>query len=313
MALSGTGCGPADRETERPPAATAPTSGLVVLAGEPGATSLVVHDAAGVAETVALPDRGAAWISAAPTGRLVATLEGGEMQVSDPIGGTGDLAWSPVPAPDDALPPDPPLFGTWSPDGRRVAAIATDFGVESRLTVLVVEPIDGTTRSLPIPRRPVIAPPTWLDAERILVQTTTGLAIVEPSTGHLGAGPPLDVGPGVSIASAATGTLLAIAAPEGAAIDIRDRDAWLAGDRGDPGARISGIGEIGALALDGPGDRLAVLWQSPEAPGTVVVYARAESWREVARLSLPGESARAAIDWLPPPPAGSRPITPGRS
>ncbi len=310
LAVAGAGCGPGQPTT----AATAPASAvLVVLAGEPGSASLVVRGERVPSRTLSLPAPETAWISAGASGQLVATLEGGELRISGPITSAAEPAWAPVATPDPGQLPDPLLFASWSPDGRRLAAIATDFGVESRLTVVIVDPVAGTSRLLPVPRRPVIAPPTWLDAQRILIQTTAGLVIVEAGTGTLAAGPPVEIGPGLSLSPAANGSLIAISAPEGGAVELRDLRGWLAGDRAEPVARIEGLGEVGAVALDATGERLAVVWQQLEGPGTLIVYHRADGWREADRLTLPGESSRAAIDWLRAAPVGTGLRGTGRS
>lgn len=278
------------------PAPTEPRAGLVVLAGEPGAATITVHDAAGEERRIEPPAPGTAWLAAGTERRLIATLDDGTLRVSAPLG-DGAPAWTAALREDEELPEDPLWFATWSPNGRRVAALAADFGEAGRLTVLLADPVEGETLLLPVPRRPLPAAPVWLDDDRLLVQSTIGLALVDTTTGDVGLGPSRDLGSGVAMAVSAGGTRVAIADPAGGAIELFDRDAWLGG-ADDPLARIEAGGEVGSIGLDASGERLAVVWQQLDGPGTLIVYAGVADWAEVDRFALPGESARAAVSWL---------------
>ena len=282
-------------EPSLPP--TPPTAGLVILAGEPGAATLSVHDRAGTAGSVELPDPATAWIAAGPGGRLVATLDDGTVEVSDRLVAGGQPAWRPATDRGAELPPEPLRFATWAPGGARVAALAADFGASSRLTVTLIDPVAGATVLVPIPGEPVVAPLAWLDDNRLLVQTDRGTVVVDTRSGDVAAGPPLDAPGGTSL-STAPGSLVAVADPSGGAVEIRSLDRWLAGDAGDPLTRITAEAEAGSIALTASGDRVAIVWQQIDRPGVLTVYRRADGWREAARATLPGESARAAIDWL---------------
>jgi hypothetical protein len=279
------------------PAPAEPRSGLVVLAGEPGAATITVHDANGAPRGIAPPEPGTGWLAAGTEQRLIATLDDGTIRVSAPIGGEEAPAWAEAVGENEEVPEDPLWFATWSPNGRRVAAIASDLGEAGRLTVLLADPVEGDTLLLPVARRPVPAAPVWLDDDRVLVQSTIGFAVVDTTTGDVGLGPSWDVGPGIAIAVSANGSRVAVADPAAGAIEVFERDAWLTGS-GEPLARIEAGGEAGSVALDHAGDRLAVVWQQLDGPGTLIVYAGAADWAEVDRFALPGESARAAVSWL---------------
>ena len=292
-------CGTLGQPTPEP---TPPTAGLIVLAGEPGNATLTVRDGDGSPLEVALPDAATAWISTGPGGRLAATLDDGSLHVSEPIATASgppsrDPVWRRAIGRDAQLPEEPLRFGTWSPGGTHLAGLAADFGASARLTLVVVDPVVGATLLLPLAGEPVVAPLTWLGDDRVLVQTDRGALVVDIVTGDVGAGPPLDA-PGGTPISAAPGSLVAIGDPDGSAVEIRPLDQWLAGDRDDPQARVSADAEVGSIALAPDGERLAVVWQQVDRPGTVSIYRRADGWAEVSRSTLPGESARAAVDWL---------------
>jgi hypothetical protein len=269
----------------------------VILAGEPGAATLTVHDQDGSATTVDLPDPATAWISAGPGGRLVATLDDGSVEVSGRVAPGAEPAWRPAADGNADLAPEPLRFATWAPGGANIAALAADFGANSSLTVTLIDPVVGTTLLLPIPGEPVIAPLAWLNEGRLLVQTNRGPLVVETLDGSVAAGPPIDAPGGVPI-SVAPGSLVAVGDPADSEVEVRRLDQWLAGDTGDPLTRLTAEAELGSVALTPGGDRLAVVWQQIDRPGILVVYRRADGWREAARATLPGESARAAIDWM---------------
>jgi hypothetical protein len=165
------------------------------------------------------------------------------------------------------------------------------------LTLVVLDPVVGATLLLPLPGEPVVAPLAWLADDRVLVQTDRDVLVVDIQSGDVGSGPPLEAPGGTSVATA-PGSVVAIADPAGGAVDIRPLDLWLAGARGEPEARLESDSEVGSIALAPAGDRLAVVWQQIDGPGSVAVYRRADGWSEVMRATLPGESARAAVDWL---------------
>jgi hypothetical protein len=287
-------CGPFDPATPDPPP---PTAGLVILAGEPGAATLTAHDVRGTASRIPLPHPATAWIGGGPGSRLVATLDDGSVEVSDEILPGREPVWRPATDGEAELAPEPLRFATWSPGGAHIAALAADFGAAARLTVTIIDPVVGATLLLPIPGEPVVAPLAWLSDERLLVQTDRGALVVDVVTGEVFAGPPLEAPGGTAIA-VVPGSLVAIGDPAGGAVEIRPLNAWLAGETGEPTARLEAQAEVGAIALARGSDRLAVVWQQIDGPGEVVIYAPADGWAEVARSILPGESARAAVDWL---------------
>jgi hypothetical protein len=286
------------------PEPTPATAGLLVLAGEPGDATLTAWDAAGAPRTVALPEPATAWISAGPGGRLAATLDDGTIEVSEPIAGRAGAPpvtnpdWRPAIARDAALPEEPLRFATWSSGGTHIAALAADFGASASLTLVVVDPVVGATLLLPLPGEPVVAPLAWVGDDQVLVQTDRGPLVVDISTGDVGAGPPLEAPGGTPVATD-PGSLVAIGDPAGGAVDVRRIDAWLAGNSDEADGRVAEEAEVGSIALASGSDRLAVVWQQVDRPGSLAIYRRGDGWAEVSRSTLPGESARAAVDWLP--------------
>jgi hypothetical protein len=275
------------------------TDGLAVLAGEPGAATLTIHGTTGAGRDVPLADPATGWISVAPSRRIVATLDDGTVRVSDELRDDRPLRWRTSPGPDVELPAEPLYFATWSPDGSRIAAIASDFRPGSQVTVVLIDAVGDASLLLPVPLRPIVAPPAWLGDDIVLLETEEGFARIDTGTGDVRTGPPGDLGAGISASVAADGSVIALADPQGGAVEVRDVRTWLTGDRSGPMARLEAEGEVGGLALDRRGSRLAVVWQQLDGPGTVVLYARADGWREAARIELKGESARAVVDWLP--------------
>jgi hypothetical protein len=291
-----TSCGEPDlaSATPTPPA----MAGLVVLAGDPGAATLTIHDKRGTGRTVSLPDPATAWISASGESTLMATLDDGTLRVSDRVGSDTAPTWTRTPDADVTLPPDPLRFATWAPGGQRVAALASDFVEGGQLTLAIVDPAGDASLLLPVPRQPLVAAPAWIDEQRVLVQTTVGFVVVDTGTGIVGLGPRADLGGGIGLAVAVEAGRIALA-PEAGLVEIRDLAAWLAGDTGEADARIEDQGEIGSIAFDRSGERLAVVWQRPDGPGRLTIHRRSDGWRQAQELTLPGESSRAVVDFLP--------------
>lgn len=299
MAVAATGlasCGESGEPSTTPvPAATA---GLVILAGDPGHATLTVHDGRGAGRVLPLADPATAWISAGRESTLMATLDDGTLRVSDTIRTDAAPTWTRTPDADVELPPDPLRFATWAPGGQRVAALASDFADGGSLTVAIVDPAGDASLLLPVPREPLVAPPAWIDEQRVVVQTTVGFVVVDTGTGNVGLGPQADLGGGIGLAIAAEAARVALA-PEAGLVEVRDLAAWLAGDAGEPEARIENQGEIGSIAFDRSGERLAIVWQRPDGPGRLTIHRRSDGWRQVQELTLPGESSRAVVDFLP--------------
>jgi hypothetical protein len=294
IALSGCGGREEPSTTPRPP-----TAGLVILAGEPRAATLTIHDAGGRVREVPLPGRATAWISASPNGTLVATLDDGTVHVTGVLEPAAAPAWRPAVRGDAGLPEAPVYFATWAPDGSRVAAIDADFNADDPFRIAVADPAAPAGVLVPVPRSPLVAPPTWLDERRLIVQTDEGLVLVDVGSGALTEGPRVDLAGGVALDVSADSGLIAIARADAGGVDVHRVNEWLVAPAAGAVTSLTGQGEVGAVAWDETGGRLAVVWQQPDGPGTLTVYRAAEGWAEVARLTLPGESARAAVDWLP--------------
>lgn len=280
-------------------AAAAATNGLVVLSGEVGAARLTAYDATGAARRLNGPGATTAWISAGRRGTLLATLSDGTLRLSDRIRADRQPGWRRVPSPDETLPAEPLYFGQWAPSGDRFITVASDFGENGVGSLFVVDPIADTSLIVPLARLPLPAPPAWIDDDRVAIATGGGLVIVDLRTGELSPGPGAELTQGVLVDASADGSRVAVARQERGSVEIRIRGEWLTGS-GQPEATIEGNGSIGAIALDRRGERLAIAWGGdPGRSGAVVVYTRASSWREAARIDLVGKGARAAVTWLP--------------
>jgi hypothetical protein len=295
LAIALWSCGTRDEPSTTP---RPPTAGLVILAGEPRAATLTVHDAGGRVRNVALPGRSTAWISASRNGTLVATLDDGTVHVSEAVG-ADEPAWRPAVRGDAGLPEAPVYFATWTPDGSRVAAIEADYNAGRSFRIAVADPAAPAGVLVPVPRSPLVAPGAWLDDQRLIVQTAQGLVLVDVGSGALTEGPPVDLAGGVALDVSPDSRLVAIARSDGGTVDVRRVNEWLVNPAAGGVTSLTAQGEVGAVAWDQAGGRLAVVWQQPDGPGTLIVYRAADGWAEVARLTLPGESARAAVDWLP--------------
>jgi hypothetical protein len=266
-------------------------AGLVVQSGDPAA-SLTTFDVRGTARPLALPKAPVRWISAGRRGTLIATTRDGGLQLSDRVLPDKQIAWHAVPGPDVEMVEEPLGFGTWSANGLRVAAVATDFADNQSL--VIVDPVGDSSLILPLGGPVLPEPPAWIDEQRVGVPAPQGLELVDTSTGDSTRGPP-----GVRLFTvSADGQAVAVEAPGGGEIELRTTAEWLAG-RGSPAARISAEGDPGALALDRLGRRLAIAWERDGDPGLVVVYGRDAGWREIGRIELPGRAAEGVVSWLP--------------
>lgn len=296
VALGAAGCG--DDPQNRAPAAAA-TNGLVVLSGDVGAARLTAYDATGAARKLNGPGATTAWISAGRRGTLLATLSDGTLRLSDRIRADAQPGWRRVPSPDESPPTEPLYFGQWAPSGDRFVSLASDFGENGGGSLFVVDPIADTSLIVPLATLPLPAPPAWIDDDRVAIATGGGLVIIDLRTGELAPGPGAELTQGVLLDASADGSRVALARQDRGSVEIRLRGEWLAGS-GQPERTIEGNGSIGAIALDRRGDRLAIAWGGdPGTSGSVVVYTRASSWREAARIDLVGKGARAAVTWLP--------------
>ena len=276
-------------------AAAKDLAGLIVLTDDSGRSRLTTFDAAGQARSQDSAGGPIAWISAGRRGTLVATMADGSLRLSDRIRSDHDAAWKRVPTPRADMPTEPIYFATWAPNGNRFAGLATNFGEDASLSLVVVDPLADTTLIRPIPGLPLPAPPAWLDDSRLLVETRAGAIVVEVDSGDITAGP--DIGAGALVDVSADGSRAAVGRTEPGPVEIRKRDEWLNGG-GQPEASL-GNGTVGAVALDRRAERLAVIWQQSSRAGIVIVYRRDGGWHETSRLPLPNGSERGALAWLP--------------
>src|SRR5688572_9085520 len=154
-------------------AAEQPAEGLLILTGGDAAELVVLAKKQDSDDPVAIPlptpDGDAAWISAGKDGTLAGSTTSGALVTSgpvDPRGAAADLAgleWQAVKASDDAgqALTTPGSFPTWDPDGQRFAALGGDLLGGGDMSLLVVDPRDGKTTSIPLKRALLAAAPAW--------------------------------------------------------------------------------------------------------------------------------------------------------
>ena len=277
--------------------------GLLLLSGEVGRTSLVVHDAPDPeGRAIALPDPGTAWVAAGRGNVLLATTIDGRTFISAPLG-DGDPSWrlvEPRLAPRGESPDGPLYFGSWDPAGGVYAMLAADLAAAAGLRILVVDPsLEDGASEIPIDRAPAPAAPSWIDDDRVIVLVDDGEArravLLDTPTGDLADGPRGSR----LVTTSGDGRMLAHWMGAGAPIEILTTDDWLAERsstiRLDPPA---GTTAPAVVALDRTGTRIAIVWTDADgAPREVAVHVAAADWRPVASVSLEDVSV-ASVNWL---------------
>ncbi len=312
--------------TDIGPSRPAGVSGdLLLLSGRPGALALELVAADGRRRPVPMPDPDAAWISADEKGQVLVTTRAGRAFMSGPISDVREPSWRAF-AVDGAGPQASPhmapiSFGVLSPDGRRAAFLAADFGTSRGFELLVVDAVAGGATAIPIARPAEGAPPSWID-HRVVVLTReradgAGVTIVDPDGGNAVDGPgPVDgTGPTppnagwtgriAGLALSADGSTVAVAAVGDSRIGIAPAGQWLARQpvalaAGPPATGADGGGSFAWLALSRDGSRLAVVRTDIDGDATgVTVHAGADDWQTEAPIALPAEANRAVVAWLP--------------
>lgn len=279
------------------------SEGLLTLSAGDGVRLEVIAtaDDGAVAIGLPLPDDGATWVSAGPDGVLVGSTSDGQLVTSDPVDPRGSavavagLDWQPVQATAEsgASLPAPASFPTWDPGGKRVAALGGDLADGAAVTLLVVDPGEGTVTTV-APNQAVAGPPAWLDANRLALPTGTAAEptsiVVDTASGKVSKGPPGER----RLATSADGTVIATSAGAGAPVVLRSTKGWLADDGTSIGSVDvpKGFLEATALALDATGRRLAIVWLHEDGTTQCDVHDGDDGWRRV--LSHPAS----VVAWL---------------
>lgn len=273
---------------------------LDVLAAKQGSDAAVSID-------LPLPASDTSWISAGDGGILVGSTSAGELATSDPVdpqGKAADLAgldWRPVEAADDAAAQfaTPARYATWDPAGRRIAALGGDLEGGGDVTLFLIVPGAGTFTALALKRPALMAPPAWLDANRLALVTGSAAEpaaiVVDATSGKVTKGPAGER----RVATSADGAVIATSAGAGAPIVLRSSKGWLAEDGTSVGSVDvpDGFSEAIALALDAHGDRLAIVWLGEDGTPRIDVHDGTDGWRRVSSEAMAG-TAPAAVAWL---------------
>lgn len=304
------------RATPVPPV-TGPATRLAVLAGNPRDADLVVVDDSGEVTPVALPVAATAWISADPAGRLLATTADGRLLLAGPLAGGGEPGWREVvPAYTGGAPAAPLSFGTLSPDGRTLAALAADFAAGTTFDLVLVDVGTSAATVLSIDAWPDGAAPAWLPDGRLLLvardpaRDLTGLVLVDP--GHQEQALRFER-EAYGIALSADGRVAAIDRTDGRLAAGATR-LFIGGDPGAEGPEASQLDDPpgllvtappgtapGPFTLDPSGSRLAVTWlDDAGGPATVGRYrVGPDGSMAEAPLTVPNGAATAVSAWLP--------------
>jgi len=288
------GCAP-DGPTD-PGAAT----GLVILTGQVGDTSLTVRDGEHPdGRPVPLPDKATAWVSVGRGNVLLATLIDGRLEVSAPLR-ADDPAWTTVkPTTVEDVPPDGPLyFGSWDPDGGVFVVLGGDLSAADGLRLVVVDPNLGGAAQFPVGTRTRPVPPAWIDRDRVAVATGTGetptMTILDTATGFTREGPT-----GIRLLATSADAGVAATWTGAGSIGIQPIGAWLSG--GTASNRIDppeGTARPISMALDETGARLAVAWADADgAPSRVTIHTESADWARVATVAI-SSSRTAVVAWL---------------
>lgn len=274
---------------------TGESASLDVLAAEPDSDGAV-------AIGLPLPADGANWVSAGRGGILVAGTADGQLVTSDPVDPRGTavdvagLEWRPVKAKDEsgASVPSPAWFPTWDPSGRRFVALGGDLPGGGDLTLLLIDPTEGTLATLPLKQTLPTAPPVWLDANRLALVSGSSdeptALVVDTATGKISKGPTGEQ----RLATSADGSVIATSAGRGEPIVLRSSKGWLADDGTTIGSVEvpDGFTEATALALDATGRRLAIVWAGADGARRCDVHDGTDGWRRVLTHSA------TAVAWL---------------
>lgn len=287
-------------------AAEQPADGLLVLSTDDGTSLEVVAakpDTEGaVAIALPLPADGASWISAGRGGILVATTANGHLVTSDPVDPHGSavdvagLEWRPVEATDPSgrSVPSPVWFATWDPTGRRFAALGGDLLGGGHVSLVLVEPTEGTLTTIPLKRALLAGPPVWLDETRLVLgigsSAEPASVLVDTANGKVHRGP---VGER-HMATSADGRVIATSAGPGEPVVLRSSKGWLADDGTSVGSVEvpEGFSEAIGIALDATGRRLAIVWLREDGTTEGHVHDGTDGWRRVLT------NGAAAVAWL---------------
>ena len=279
--------------------------GLLTLVAEPrqggGAAALIAYSE-GVPDgwEVGVPDPATTWISAGRAGVLAATRADGTVAISDPLSDGSEASWRDVEATGPTGDPisGPAWFATWDPEGGRYAALAGDLPGGGPIRLALTDPTTKGAVEQAVDELVGAAPPAWVgddavalvgadpDSTSIVIDTTTGTSASGPAGDRL-------------LSTSADGAVIAVQRADQAAIEVRSTEGWLAGSS-DRLARIEppgGARDVISMALDAPGERLAVAWLDDGGRVAVEVYRAAQDWRRVDRMELT-DATGAVVAWV---------------
>jgi hypothetical protein len=282
---------------------TPPASSVPAEPGHPFADllslsrgDLVLLDPNGVARLVPGPDGGPVEAVAAARGTIVVRTAGGVLHVATLVGSEiVEPGWRAIGLdPGDVQRPLTEL--ALSPDGRRLAVLAAEFGSGQPFEAVIIDVETGTARVVPILREPN-GPPVWSDPATVLLEVVPGSAggpflRLDVDGGSAESVPSVGYGPAV----ATERSVVAVLGDE-PGVRILPVAAWLAGADRESGELVPVDARAVRVAMDPAGDRIAVSTTDRDGAATSLdVYRRdGPRWAPAGRID--GEPPR-WFGWL---------------
>ena len=202
--------------------------------------------------------------------------------------GTGLLAWRAIEI-DPSIARRPLSLPALSPDGTRLALLAADFGNAEPFEVVIVEVATGAASVVAVGREPN-GPAVWLNDSEVLLESIARdgggpFVRLDTATGALIPTKARGAGPAV----AADGSIVAVLA-DGSIVTLPVAD-WLDGAALDTATTVGAEANVGRLALDTAGRRIAFdVTDEDGDPVALSVYVRVDA----------GWSLSGSIDHDPP-------------
>ena len=192
----------------------------------------------------------------------------------------------------------PLSFATLSPDGSRVAALASEFSAGSASALLVIDVRTGRAVEHSLPGEPDGPPLVWVGSSRIAVLVRDALDRVGVDLIDPGSGVVERITTAVqALALSADGSVAVLQTREDAVLRIGAAASWLAGGSAPDATSLESGGRLaGQVMLDAAGRRLAVVWLAASgADAEIAVYCRSDGGWSLVRSDPLREGVSAAL------------------